>query len=217
MPARLERTLAPLQASLFAGGEAAVRPDAPVARRDLGGSSWVDVGRGWLAGADQLFAELEAAVPWRQGRRRMYERVLDDPRLARWYPMGAPLPHPALDQVRLALEDRYGVPFGGVGLNLYRDGRDSVAPHGDRELRELDDTLVAIVTLGAQRPFTLRPRAGGRATDLSPASGDLVVMGGRCQLDWLHGVPKATGAGPRISASWRWTRAGGPLRQRRRR
>ena len=97
-----------------------------------------------------------------------------------------------------------------MGLNYYRDGRDSVAPHADRELRDLDDTLVAILTLGAARPFLLRPQGGGPAIDLHPASGDLLVMGGACQATWEHAVPKvAAGAGPRISASIRWARGAG--------
>jgi hypothetical protein len=102
-----------------------------------------------------------------------------------------------------ALSVRYGVTLSGPALNYYRDGRDSVAPHADRELRDLDDTIVAILTLGARRPFLLRPRAGGPSIDVAPASGDLLVMGGRCQREWQHAVPKVRRAGPRISASWR--------------
>jgi alkylated DNA repair dioxygenase AlkB len=97
------------------------------------------------------------------------------------------------------------VTFGALGLNHYRDGTDSVAWHADRELRHLDDTLVAILTLGATRPFLLRPTGGGRSIDLRPASGDLLVMGGRAQACWEHAVPKTAHAtGPRISASIRW-------------
>lgn len=193
-----------LQQSLFGGGGAEV---APVAweRVQLDAGSWVDVARGWLQGADDLFATLVEAVDWRQGRRKMWDRVVDDPRLSRWYRQDQPVPDPALDRIRHALEARYRVPLPTVGLNLYRDGRDSVAFHRDRELRDLDDTLVAIVTLGARRPFLVRRRGGGRSVDLRPASGDVVVMGGRCQADWEHGVPKASGVGPRISASLRWS------------
>jgi len=134
----------------------------------------------------------------------MYDRVLDDPRLSRWYSPADPLPHPSLEAVRQALSARYRVRFGGVGLNYYRDGRDSVAFHRDRELRQLTDTRVAILTLGAQRPFLVRPLGGGRSIDLAPASGDLIVMGGACQMGFEHGVPKIAHAGPRISASFRW-------------
>jgi alkylated DNA repair dioxygenase AlkB len=140
----------------------------------------------------------------------MWDRMVDDPRLSCRYGDGDALPHPVLAEVRAALSCRYGAPFGAVGLNYYRDGADSVASHADRELRELDDALVAIVTLGARRPFLLRPKdrekTGGRSIDLAPASGDLLVMGGACQAGWEHGVPKVVRAGPRISATWRWAR-----------
>lgn len=192
-----------LQGNLLALGPPAVT-DAPVDRLVLDGGSWVDVVRGLLLGADQVLVELIDGVTWHQGRRRMWDRTVDDPRLSRWYRRTDPDPHPALVEVRRWLEARYHRPFGGVGLNYYRDGTDSVAPHRDRELRQLDDTLVAILTLGSQRPFRLRPTGGGPSRDLSPASGDLLVLGGRCQQDWEHGVPKVRSAGPRISASWRW-------------
>jgi alkylated DNA repair dioxygenase AlkB len=154
-----------------------------------------------------LLEGLIESVEWKQGRRPMYGRMLDDPRLSHWYPAGAPRPHAVFTDIQAALEARYEVAFGTVGLNYYRDGRDSVAPHRDRELRRLENTLVAIVTLGAQRPFLVRPRGRGRSRDLSPASGDLLVMGGRTQIDWEHGVPKVARAGPRISCTWRWSPA----------
>ena len=139
--------------------------------------------------------------------------MLDDPRLSRWYTDDERPPHPALVDLRQALRVRYRKPLTGPGLNYYRDGRDSVAFHRDRELRHLDDTLIAIVTLGAQRPFLMRPRAGGASRDISPASGDLLVMGGRTQREWEHGVPKVARAGPRISLTWRWSsRTGRPER-----
>ena len=132
----------------------------------------------------------------------MWDRVLDDPRLSYWGPDVAD--HPDLAAMRRALERRYGRRLRPPGLNYYRDGRDSVAWHSDRELRRLDDTLVAVVTLGTRRPFLVRPKGGGSSVDLAPASGDLLVMGGACQRDWEHTVPKTARSGPRISASWRW-------------
>jgi alkylated DNA repair dioxygenase AlkB len=206
-----------LQGSLLGTSAPAVDPDAVVERLELDERSWVDMGRVWLRGADTLLESLVATVPWRQGRRKMYDRVLDDPRLSRWYAASDPLPHPALDALRQALTARYRVRFGGVGLNYYRDGRDSVAFHRDRELRHLDDTRVAIVTLGAARPFLVRPRGGGASHDLRPGSGDLLVMGGRTQADWEHSVPKVARAGPRVSVSLRWSsRAGAPTAPRHR-
>jgi len=134
----------------------------------------------------------------------MYDRMVDDPRLSHRYADIVDVPHPVLAEVRADLVDRYRVPLGALALNFYRDGRDSVAFHRDRELRELDDTLIAIVTLGARRPFHVRPRGGGTSLDLAPGSGDLLVMGGACQQQFEHGVPKVACCGPRISMTWRW-------------
>lgn len=194
-----------LQGTLLGAGEPARDPNAGWEMIMLGDGSWLNVSRGWMLGCDTLLEQLAATVPWRQGRRRMYDRVLDDPRLSCWYPAGAPLPHPVLDRARDNIASHYDLPLRSLALNYYRDGRDSVAPHRDRELRKLDDTLVAIVTLGARRPFLVRGRAGGRSRDLAPAGGDLLVMGGACQREWEHAVPKVKRAGPRISATWRWS------------
>jgi alkylated DNA repair dioxygenase AlkB len=194
------------QRTLLGGGEPELAERTRFERVALDDHSWVDVAREWMRGADSLLDALVDQVEWKQGKRWMYERMVDDPRLSRWYPASEPPPHPALVDAKRALEEHYGVPFGSVGLNYYRDGNDSVAWHRDRELRELDDTRIAILTLGARRPFLIRPRSRGRSRDLKPGSGDLLVMGGRCQMDWEHNVPKVRSAGPRISCSWRWMR-----------
>jgi alkylated DNA repair dioxygenase AlkB len=195
-----------LQLNIFATGRPAVDASVPFTRVKLDERSWVDVARHFLRGADALFEELRDRVTWVQHRRHMYDRMVDDPRLSHWYGADEPLPHGTLATVRDVLAARYGVPFAGVGLNYYRDGRDSVASHRDRELRRLEDTRVAILTLGARRPFLIRPRGGGRSIDLSPASGDLLVMGGNFQAAWRHGVPKvARPVGPRVSVTWRWS------------
>jgi alkylated DNA repair dioxygenase AlkB len=201
----------PGQRSLFASGDVAVDRDAPWERVALDATSWVDVCRGHLLGADTVLDVVIDAVPWQCSRRFMYDRMVDDPRLS-YRAAGLEsgrrelLPHPVLAQVRDGLSARYGVPLGAAACNYYRDGRDSVAPHGDRELREVDDTLVCLLTLGATRPFRLRPhgRTGGPTFDIAPGSGDLLVMGGACQRDWEHGVPKVRSAGPRVSVTWRW-------------
>jgi alkylated DNA repair dioxygenase AlkB len=206
-----------LQGTLLGTAAPALDDTVTFERLALDETSWIDLARGWLHGADTLLGELVATVPWRQGRRRMYDRVLDDPRLSHWYRAEDPLPHPTLDLVRTALARRYRVPLGAVGLNYYRDGRDSVAFHRDRELRHLDNTLVAILTLGAARPFLVRPKGGGGSRDVRPASGDLLVMGGRTQADWEHSVPKVRAAGPRVSVSLRWSSQRGPTTPRPRR
>src|SRR6266511_4271822 len=152
-PRYTRRSVTAYQTSLLGAGDPAIDPAASFERMQLDDQSWVDVARGWLRGADTLLDALIETVAWEQHRRWMYERMVDDPRLSRWLGADEPVPHPVLPELRGALEAHYGVVFGGIGLNYYRDGRDSVAPHHDRELRHLDDTLIAIVTLGARRPF----------------------------------------------------------------
>jgi alkylated DNA repair dioxygenase AlkB len=193
------------QPTLLGASDPAIDPDAVWARIELDATAWVDVAREWLAGADALLARLVDAVPWKQGRRKMWDRVLDDPRLSHWGHRGDPPLDPALTAVHRALERRYHHRLHGPALNYYRDGRDSVAWHADRELRDLDDTLVGIVTLGTRRPFLLRPKGGGPSIDLAPGSGDVLVMGGSAQRDWEHTVPKTVRPGPRISVSFRWS------------
>ena len=195
-----------LQLTLSGACDPAVNRAATFERIELDDRSWIEVARDWPLGADTLLDALVDRVDWRQGRRHMYDRMIDDPRLSRWYTAHAPLPHPALAKMRRALARQLGVPLGSTGLNYYRDGNDSVAWHADRELRKLDDTRIAIVTLGARRAFLVRPKGGGRSHDVKPGSGDLLVMGGACQLGWEHSVPKTKYAGPRISCSWRWTK-----------
>lgn len=212
-----------LQGNLFASGPPTVN-DVDFERIEPGAGTWLEVGRAVLGGADELLDDLIDRIDWRVGRRWMYDRELDDPRLSRWYRAGEPDPHPLLGRVRSHMESRYGHRLGGVGLNHYRNGSDSVAFHADRELRDREDSLVVILVLGQRRPFLVRPMGGGPSVDLAPASGDVVVMGGRCQADFEHCVPKSAKAlGPRISASWRWsrgptptvTRPGGYLESRR--
>ena len=182
---------------------------ASVRRTELARGAWVDVRPGWVRGADALFSRLARAVPWQAAQRRMYDRMVDVPRLQCFYREGAPLPDPVLTQARDALSAYYaaelGEPFATAGLCLYRDGRDSVAWHGDRTGRSsTQDTIVAIVSLGAPRSFLLRPRGGGKALRNEVGHGDLLVMGGSCQRTWEHSVPKTTRAtGPRISVQFR--------------
>lgn len=182
-------------------------------RRDLGAGAWIDLRSGWAHDADEWFDELVASVPWRSERRQMYDRVVDVPRLVYFYDLlgfdAAQPPHPAIARLRRRLNDIYagelGEPFTTAGLCLYRNGSDSVAWHGDTIGRSrTEDTMVAIVSLGATRAFGLRPRGGGPALQLSLRHGDLLVMGGSCQRTWEHAVPKtATPTGPRVSIQFR--------------
>ena len=181
-----------------------------VERTHLSRGAWVDTLPGWLHGADDLFDRLVDRVPWYAEQREMYERVVAVPRLLCFYGERDRLPDPVLEAVKAELDRHYaaelGEPFATAGLCFYRDGRDSVAWHGDRIGRSsTDDTMVAIVSLGAPRTLMLRPEGGGGATlRHSLGHGDLLVMGGSCQRTWEHCVPKTTKpVGPRISVQFR--------------
>jgi len=193
------------QASLFAGDTLAVDHDfTSLARRQLDDDSWVDHAPGFLAGADGLFDTLITELPWRQREVVMFDRKLAEPRLTWWWNVadGKREPLPVLAELRAALTGRYERTFDSIGANWYRDGRDSVAWHGDRE-RHLPQPLVAIVSLGTPRPFLLRRTGGGASIPFALGHGDLLVMGGRCQHEWQHCVPKVAKAGPRISVTFR--------------
>jgi alkylated DNA repair dioxygenase AlkB len=209
-----------LQSSLF---DPADSPEAG-SLRDLAGAvrrtplrfgAWVDHCPGWLTGADEVFLRLLEDVPWHAERRTMYDRVVAVPRLLSFYGEGDALPHPALTQARESVSDHYeaelGERFVTSGLCLYRDGRDSVAWHGDRIGRGRSaDTMVAILSLGESRRLLLRPDPGsvpsgaGLTRAFTLGHGDLLVMGGSCQRTWEHSVPKtASPCGPRISVQLR--------------
>ena len=189
-------------------GAPAIDPAASFERLQLDDTSWVDIARGWLVGADAVYDHLVATVAWRQGRVWRYERYIDEPRMGAGGSLEHP-GHPVLADAQKAISTKYNARFDGFGFAYYRNARDSVAMHRDREMRWLDDTVVGILTMGAQRPFLVQrrdTRAASTARDLSPASGDLMVFGGRFQADWLHGVPKTRHAvRGRISAQWRYT------------
>jgi alkylated DNA repair dioxygenase AlkB len=193
------------QPSLF--GDSAVDFDprfARLRRHRLDATAWLDVAPGWLTGADELFTSVLDGTPWQRRTVTMYQRTLPEPRLThRWERGETPPPHPVLTEIADALSARYRVRFSQIGANLYRDGSDSVAWHGDRVARDLPNALVALVSVGAARPFRLRPTGGGPSITLSPGPGDLLVMGGSCQRTWQHSVPKVAGVGPRISLQFR--------------
>lgn len=179
-----------------------------VTRRTLTNGAWVDVRPGWASTMD-LFDRLVTDVDWRAERRQMYDRVVDVPRLVRFYSEHESWPEARLLEAKSALDSHYraelGEPFATAGLCFYRDGSDSVAWHGDNLGRSAtEDTMVAIVSLGATRQLMLRPRGGGASLKFTLGHGDLIVMGGSCQRTWEHAVPKSTRAtGPRVSVQFR--------------
>ncbi|MGI8417003.1 MAG: alpha-ketoglutarate-dependent dioxygenase AlkB [Nakamurella sp.] len=201
---------AALQASLFdTADDPTLQPLDSLSRTELTDGAWIDHRSGWLAGGDELFRALSRDVPWKAERREMFEQMVDVPRLTKFYEADEQLPHQLLVHAREALTTHYrselGEPFVTAGLCLYRDGRDSVAWHGDRIGRACDqDTMVAILSVGSARSLMLRPRGGGSSVRHSLGHGDLIVMGGSCQRTWDHCIPKtARPVGPRISIQFR--------------
>jgi alkylated DNA repair dioxygenase AlkB len=197
------------QPSLLDAGAEAPAFDATFAaarRIELGDDAWIDHVPGWVRGAGALFAQIVDTAPWEQRRVYMYERMVDEPRLTAWY--GKALIDPSLpeivSEIAGALTRRYGRTFDAVGAALYRDGRDSVAWHGDRIPLDIVDPIVAIVSLGSGRTLRMRRKqahADARSFPLGP--GDLFVMGGSSQRTWEHSVPKVARAGPRCSLQFR--------------
>ncbi len=191
--------------------------DAAVERIQLDETSWVDVARGWLADADAdtVFGALRDGVAWQTSRLYRYDHWVEERRLGAVWRSGHPLPHPTVAEVHRHLQHRYGVRFDGFGLIQYRDGNDGQAFHRDTDLRWLDDTIIAVLTLGARRPWLLRPRTSrydhsetrGAVIDIAPGPGDILVMGGRCQADWEHAVPyrPREAVNTRISIQWRYS------------
>jgi alkylated DNA repair dioxygenase AlkB len=183
-------------------------------RIELDERSWIEVGRGFLPKdeADALYEELTQSDRWQQTQVFRYDHWRDEPRLTTMFRV-ADAPEP-LKQVQRDLQNRYGLLFDGFALNWYRNERDGQAFHRDRDLKWLDNTLIAILTLGAQRPWLIRPwtskydhsEGKGAVMDLAPASGDLIVMGGATQVSWQHSVAQLRRpVGGRMSVQWRWT------------
>jgi alkylated DNA repair dioxygenase AlkB len=190
-----------VQTSLF--GREAPDFDASFAieRVDLAHGAWIEIARGWLRGHARLFDALARSLPWRSDERTMYDRVVDVPRLY----AGAPEPgaFPVITSMQRALDARYATTFERITFAYYRDGRDSVAWHGDYVARRMDEALVATVSVGAPRKFMLRPKGGGRSIAFPLGWGDLIVMGGSCQRTWEHAIPKVAHAEPRIAIMYR--------------
>ena len=195
------------QQSLFE--EATVSFDGRYARLQriaLDEESWVDYAPGWVSGSDRLFREVLESRTWEQRTRWMYDRRVEEPRLTAPWSLGSriPLEPPIVEAMRRSLSERYGVVFDSAGFNLYRDGRDGVAWHGDRIAKAIAEPVVPLVSLGEPRKLLLRPKGGGRSRAFLLGRGDLLVTGGRTQRTWQHCVPKVARAGARISIAFRY-------------
>jgi alkylated DNA repair dioxygenase AlkB len=187
-------------------------------RIPLDETSWIDHAPGWVSGSDRLFAAVVEARRWDVRTRWMFDRRVEEPRLTSPWSAASGLPlEPAIvDEMRRCLGERYGVVFDSAGFNLYRDGRDGVAWHGDKIVKAIAEPIVPLVSLGEPRTFLLRPRGGGRSRAFRLGRGDLLVTGGTTQRTWQHSVPKVARAGPRISIAFRYglhPKAYGPPRE----
>jgi alkylated DNA repair dioxygenase AlkB len=194
------------QEDLFAIQASCLSVDSSFAtakRLALDEHSWVDIVTGWVSGSHILFEGLKRAVPWQQHDREIFHQTFREPRLTGEYRnlQAAPVPE-ILDACR-ALSQHYGVLYDGLWMNFYRNGQDSSGWHRDRPACRLPGAIVPVLTLGATRRFLIKPYAGGKSIVFKPQSGDLIVMGGRAQIDWLHCVPKEPGiTEPRVSVNF---------------
>jgi alkylated DNA repair dioxygenase AlkB len=194
------------QPSLWAGHATSIDPAFRGLRPTaLEAGSWVDYCPEWMSGFDEAFEALLHTSEWSQRRRWMYDRQVDEPRLTSWQRMddATARAHRWLEDARVALSVHYEVTFDSLGINLYRDGADSVAWHRDRIPPEIVDPVVALVSLGEPRTFLLRPQGGGRSRAFRLGHGDLLVTGGQTQRRFEHSVPKVKLSGPRMSLAFR--------------
>ena len=193
------------QQSLLGAAEPSVdRTFAAASRVTLDAESWIDVVPGWLSGADAVFAALADGAPWAQRHRIMWGNKVPEPRLTSgWAEAKIKQIAPVLMEARAALSRRYGIAFNSGWLNLYRNGRDSVAWHRDKIPARNPYPWVGILSLGSTRAFLVRPYGGGPSMRFDPAPGDLLVAGGLMQRRFEHAVPKVADAGPRISVTFR--------------
>jgi alkylated DNA repair dioxygenase AlkB len=179
---------------------------AEVHRHDLDEHSWIEVSPRLIHSPERLFTSLLNSLDGTQRQRWIYDRKLDEPRLTADYPDIDTAPVTALRTLADRFSAVYDIPYDGAWVNLYRDQRDSTSWHGDAITCKRSNCTVPVLTLGHPRRFLIKPRDGGPSTRFVPASGDLIVMRGRCQSDWRHAVPKQNPpAGPRISVNFQST------------
>ena len=198
--------LSPAQVDLGLTGGLAVAVDETFAmsyRIHLDQTSWIDHVPGWLSGGAALMEMLIQTAAWEQRTRWMYTRVVDEPRLTAEYPVISDAPQPVLRYLADVLSARYEQRYHRLWMNHYRDHNDGTGWHADRPADKQRESVIPVLSLGASRRFLIRPVAGGASTIVAARDGDLVVMGGRCQRDYQHSVPKvARFTGPRVSLNF---------------
>jgi alkylated DNA repair dioxygenase AlkB len=198
-----------LQNGLFAAEPRILAEDAEGGIRYL--PDVVDAAR-----SARWFEAIGDAVDWHAQQRPMYDRIVDVPRLTGGFALDDPALPPALADAARTVCDALGVAFTHVGLNHYRDGRDSVAPHNDKLHGIVPGFPIALLSLGATRRMDIRekrpatPGAKRRGWRIHLDAGSLLVMSHASQLHFDHGIPKVSGSvGPRISCAFRVRPASG--------
>jgi alkylated DNA repair dioxygenase AlkB len=173
---------------------------ASLERIELGDGAWLDHVSGWLEGHAELFENLRITTAWEGERRWMYTREVETPRLFGSIPRDGP-GHPILFQIKDALSNHYRENYDRISIAYYRDGRDSVAWHGDRVGDR--DCVIPILSVGGPRRFLLKRKGSKRTLAFNVGWGDLLVMGGSSQRLWMHAVPKQAHAEPRMAIMFR--------------
>lgn len=170
-------------------------------------SGRIDYTPGFLAPTEATawFETLVATVPWRAGTRTMYDREVDVPRLRAHYRADDPALPPPLGEALQRVRAQAGAAFDSLGLNLYRDRADSVAPHNDKLADLVEGEPIALLSLGATRRLVIRAkRPPRRVLGVDMEAGSLLLMSWATQLHYDHGIPKQREpVGPRVSIAFR--------------
>ena len=184
--------------------------------KDLGSGSWVSYNPNWLTrtDADEALSALLEDLEWEQreiiakGKRVLQPRLMDWAGSLPYLYSGQVLEpramHPIIEAMGARLSRELDVSFNHVVINHYRDGRDRVGFHADDEPELGYEPVIASVSLGATRSFTLRSKHKRRRWGKRLSHGSLLVMGGRCQHRWYHGVPSEPEiTAPRLNLTYR--------------
>jgi alkylated DNA repair dioxygenase AlkB len=203
-----------LQNDLFGEQSASLAVDdafSTAKRVELDAQSWLEIVPGWVSESGVLFDVMRDAIAWQQHDRRLFDKVFTEPRLTASLAGLRNAPHALLNAAASALSRRYERPYDSLWLNYYRHGEDSTSWHRDRPACRLPECIVPVLSLGAARRFLVKPYRGGKSLAFRAGAGDLIVMGGRAQKDWVHSVPKEPQLlEGRISINFQSSAQGGP-------
>ena len=168
--------------------------------------------------ADLWFADVMDETPWQQHEPIIFGRRVKAPRLSAWFGdagiryrysgivLEAQPWTPTLAAIREQVQRLTAQSFNSVLLNLYRDGSDAMGWHSDDEAELGRDPVIASVSLGAVRRFSLRHRRHKdvERMDLPLEHGSLLLMAGSTQHHWHHSLPRARRVmQPRINLTFR--------------